>query len=311
MLYLTEADVRHLLPMKECVRLTRTVFERLKAGTALNQPRRRLIMPTRSVLHYMAGSDGQYFGAKVYATNAKTGAHFSFLLYRAEDAQPLALLEANYLGQIRTGAATGYASQVLARPDSRTVAVIGSGFQARTQLEAVVTALPIERARVWSRTPEKRDAFAAECTSAFGLPVTATATAEAAVRDADIVITATNSGKPVLEASWIASGTHINAIGSNQANRRELPGDLVQRCGLIVVDSREQARLESGDLLLALRDEDWSRVAELHELEPDARTSPEELTLFKSAGLAVEDVIAAGYVYEQAVATGAGRPVYS
>ncbi|MBZ5585820.1 MAG: ornithine cyclodeaminase family protein, partial [Acidobacteriia bacterium] len=135
MLYLTEDDVLRLLPMRDCIGLMRTAFERLASGEAVNQPRRRLILPTHSVLHYMAAGDPRYFGAKIYSTHPRHGAHFLFLLYRAEDAAPLAVIEANRLGQIRTGAASGLATTLLARPGARAVGVIGSGFQARSQLD--------------------------------------------------------------------------------------------------------------------------------------------------------------------------------
>ncbi len=312
MLFLTEADVRALLPMPEAIRLMRTVFEHLASGEALNQPRRRLVLKTGAVLHSMAASDGKYFGIKIYSTHPVRGAHFVFLLYRAEDGLPLALLEANYLGQIRTGAVSGLATQILAREGVETVGIIGSGFQARSQLEALCTAWPVQRARVWSRSPEKRAAFAAEASETLGIPVEAVETAERAVRDAGILITATNAREPVLESAWVAPGTHINAMGSNQARRRELPADLVRRADWIVVDSREHARMESGDLLLALDDQDWNspRLLEL----PDAigrgaslRSHPGQITIFKSNGLAAEDVIAAGYVYERAKESGRGR----
>lgn len=295
MLYLKEADVIRHLPMADCVGLMRTAFERLASGEALNHPRRRLILPTKAVLHYMAGSDGQYFGAKVYSTKPGHPPHFLFLLYRATDAELLAVIEANHLGQIRTGAASGYATSLLARPDSRTLGVIGSGFQARTQVEAIRAAMPgIERVKVWSRSPEKREAFARD------VGAEPAESAEAAVRGLDIVVTATSSGEPVLEEAWVAPGTHVNAMGSNQARRRELPGELVRRADLIVADSVEQSRMEAGDLLLA--DVEWDRVVELKEVASGraGRTRPEDVTIFKSNGLAVEDVIAAGLVYERA-----------
>ena len=227
MLYLTEADVLNLLPMSDCLALMRTTFERLASGEAINQPRRRLTLPTRSTLHYMAGSDGLYFGAKVYSTNPGHKPHFLFLLYRAADAELLAVIEANHLGQIRTGAASGYATQLLARADSRTAAIIGSGFQARTQVEAIRAAMPkVDRIRAWSRSAEKREAFARDC------GVDSATTAQEAVQDADIVITATNSGEPVIDSGWVSPGTHVNAMGSNQARRRELPADLVLRADL-------------------------------------------------------------------------------
>jgi ornithine cyclodeaminase/alanine dehydrogenase-like protein (mu-crystallin family) len=282
----------------------RTAFERLATGEAINQPRRRLVLPTRSVLHYMAASDGRYYGIKAYSTNLRYSPHFRLLLYRAEDAELLAILEANYLGQIRTGAASGLAASLLARPGSKTAAIIGSGFQARTQLEALLVAMPIERVRVWSRSEEKRTAFARECSERFGVPVEAAPSAELAIRGADILTTSTSAKDPVLDAAWVAGGTHINATGSNQARRRELPTELVMRAGLIAVDSLEQSRMESGDLLLAFQQEaDWQRTVEFKEVVAGraGRTSDAEITLFKSNGLAVEDVIAAGYVYERAI----------
>jgi ornithine cyclodeaminase/alanine dehydrogenase-like protein (mu-crystallin family) len=308
MLYLTEADVLRFLSMRECMSLMRTAFERLASGEAINQPRRRLILPTRSVLHYMAGSDGPYFGAKVYSTNPGHPPHFLVLLYRASDAALLAVIEANHLGQIRTGAATGFATSLLARPDAKTVGIIGSGFQARTQLEAIRTAMPgANDVRVWSRSADKRESFAREC------GVRVAESAEEAVREADIVVTATWSATPVIEDRWIRPGTHVNAVGSNQAKRQELPAELVRRADSIVVDSVEQSRMESGDLLLALEDEDWVRVTELKDVTTgrSGRKRPEDVSLFKSNGLAVEDVIAAAWVYERAREAGAGREVYS
>jgi alanine dehydrogenase len=307
MLYLTEQNVRDLLPMPVCIELMQTAFQRLASGEALNQPRRRLILPTGSVLHYMAAGDGRHYGAKIYATNPKSGAHFLFLLYRAADAQPLAIIEANNLGQIRTGAASGLATKLMSREDAATLAIIGSGFQAHTQLEAMLAVRKISEVRVWSRDPAKRTAFAAETnTRAFE-------TAEEAVRGAQIVVTATNAKEPVISSDWIEPGTHINAMGSNQANRREIPADLVHRADRIAVDSIEQARMEAGDLIMVLEEKDWSspRIVELKDVAAGrvhARTAPDEITLFKSIGLAVEDVIAAAFVYERAIAAGLGSP---
>ncbi|HWQ56638.1 MAG TPA: ornithine cyclodeaminase family protein [Bryobacteraceae bacterium] len=313
MLFLTESDVRQLLPMDEAVRLTRRAFEHLAAGEALNHPRRRLIVPGGSVLHYMVGSDGKYFGAKVYATHPRHGAHFSFLLYRSEDAAMLAVMEANYLGQIRTGAATGFATDVMARQDADTLGLVGAGFQARGQLEAVAAVRRLRSVKVWSRSAEKRQAFARDYPNLAVEPVE---TAEAAVRGAGIVVTVTFAKDPVLDASWIAPGTHVNAVGSNQAKRRELPTDLMTRADLIAIDSREQARMESGDLILSLGETAWSdpRVVELAEIaagRASARPGPDAITVFKSNGLAVEDVACAGFVYERAIEAGLGRTIDS
>jgi len=264
----------------------------------------------------MAGAFGDYFGTKIYSTHPKHGAHFLFVLYRAEDGRPLALIEANQLGQIRTGAASGVATDLMPRRDAETLGIIGSGFQARTQLEAMLQVRPIRSVRVWSRKPESRELFRLECSRSFGVALLAAASAREAVEDADIVVTATSAREPVIESEWISSGTHINAIGSNQASRRELPADLVLRADRIAVDSLEQALIESGDLVLALDDEGWrdERIVELKDIAAGrkaGRPRVDGVTIFKSNGLGLEDVAVAGYVYERARGAGLGRELYS
>jgi alanine dehydrogenase len=292
MFYFTESDVQALLPITEAIRLMRVAFEALKNDRAKNQPRRRLILESGSVLHSMAGAVGNYFGTKFYSSNPRYGAHFYFFLYDAKTARPLAMMEANHLGQIRTGAASGYATDLLASPKAATLAIIGSGFQARTQLDAIRAVRPIQTVRIWSRSEEKRRKFAEECS------VAAASSAEEAVRGADIVVTATNSKDPVIESLWISDGTLVNAMGSNVANRRELPGDLVKRAGRVVVDSLEQAKIEAGDLILA---DSWENVVELKDVE--SHYDPKHVTIFESIGLGIEDVAAGAFIYERALAT--------
>ena len=291
MLFVTEEQVRKLLPMRECIWLMREVFKDLRSGAALNQIRRRLFLPTGSTLHSMAGAWGKYFGTKIYSANPKFGANFFFLLFDGETARPLAQFEANYLGQIRTGAASGYATDVLAAPDASTLGIIGSGFQAQTQFEAISAVRPIKEVRVWSRNEAKREEFARS------IGAMTVATAEEAVRGAAIVATATSAKDPVLESGWIAAGTHVNAMGSNQAARRELPSELIARADLIVCDSIEQAKIEAGDLLLAPVDWADPRIVELAKV--DSRPGGAPVTIFESIGLGVEDVAAAAFVYEQ------------
>lgn len=292
MLFITEDQVKENLPMGEAVRLMRETFEQLRSGAAQNQPRRRMFLPTGTVLHSMAGAWGKYLGTKVYATNPRHGAaYFFFLLFDAENARPLALFDANYLGQIRTGGASGYATDVLAKKDAKTLAIIGSGFQARTQLDAMRVVRELGDIRVWSRNETNRYSFAVETKTR------AVDSAEEAVRGADIVVTATWSKDPVIEADWIEPGTHINAMGSNQAQRRELPSDLIARADLIAADAIEVAKIEAGDLLLA--PVDWSdpRIVDLAAVE--SRPAGNPITIFKSCGLGVEDVAAAAYIYER------------
>jgi ornithine cyclodeaminase/alanine dehydrogenase-like protein (mu-crystallin family) len=292
--------------MKEAVHRMRSVFESLADGSGLNQPRRRLILPTGSVLHSMAGAWGPYFGTKYYGTNARHGAHFFFTLFDAITARPVAMMQANFLGQIRTGAVSGFATSVMAKPDACTVGMIGSGFQAQTQLDAVAAVRNLKSVRVWSRSEEKRKAFALDCHVRLNLPVEATQTAEEAVRDADIVITATNAKEPVIEPAWVAHDAHVNAAGSNAATRRELPTGLVLKAACIAADSIEQARIEAGDLLLAFPTPEWPNVVELHSLLQGWHRSATGVTIFKSIGLGIEDVAAGAYVYEQAVQLGLG-----
>ena len=292
MFYFSEADVRELLSVRECVGLMQRAFEALAEGRAKYQPRRRLILETGSILHSMTGSFHNYFGTKFYSSNPRYGANFHFMLYDAKTAQPLAFMEANALGQIRTGAASGYAVDLLAAPEADTIGIIGSGFQARSQLEAIRAVRPIRTVRVWSRSEEKRSKFAEESGAI------AVSSAEEAVRGAQIVTTATYSKDPVIEDAWIAPGTVVNAMGSNVANRRELPAELVKRAGRIVVDSLEQARIEAGDLILA---DYWSNMIELQNVQ--RHYDPSDVTIFKSVGIGVEDVAAGACVYERGLAT--------
>jgi alanine dehydrogenase len=308
-LYLSEQDVLRFLDMPRAVSLMRDAFAELADRRVVNHPRRRVILPTGSVLHYMAAGDQRYFGAKIYSSNPKTGAHFLFLLYRAEDATPLALIEANHLGQIRTGAASGYATDILARPDAHVLGVLGSGFQAETQVAAISVVRRLTEIRVWSRQEERREAFAAQLREKGHAGAMAAESAEATVRDADILVTATNAKDPVFDADWVSPGTHINATGSNQAKRRELPPEILNRAAIIAVDSIEQADMESGDLLLARAEGKWNGEGLVELAEVRGRSNTNHITIFKSNGLAIEDVVAAGWVYERAVSEGVGRPI--
>jgi ornithine cyclodeaminase/alanine dehydrogenase-like protein (mu-crystallin family) len=306
-LFLTEADVRALLPMEKAIELVEHGFLHQAQGTALNHPRRRLQLNSSAMLHYMAAADlaSGYIGVKVYTTHPQTGAHFLVLLF-ASDGRPLAVIEANALGQIRTGAATAVATRRLALPDAAIVGLIGSGFQARSQLEAVARVRPVREVRVFSRSPDNRRRFAEEMAGSLGLPVTPVDSAEQAIRGCQIAITATTARDPVLLGEWLSEGTHVNAVGSNHARRRELDASAVNRASVVVVDSIEQARMESGDLLAAYGPDGaaWNQVIELADVlsgKAPSRTSASQITLFKSNGLALEDIAVAGHVYKSAI----------
>lgn len=291
MIHIDEMTVRKHLTMEQAIALLEEAFSAWASGRAQNQPRRRLVLPGGAVLHSLAGANETYFGTKVYSTHPKHGAWFHFLLYQATTARPLALFDANWLGQIRTGAASGLATRRWAMEGPATVAVLGAGFQARSQLEAVRAVRPVTRTLVWSRTADRAEAFAAE------MDAEVASTADEAVSQASIVITATSSREPLFDAASVRPGTHINAVGSNISNRREVPGEIFSRAGAIIVDSLEQTRIEAGDLLLALDESGWGQVQELK--AGNSRQNADDITVFKSVGLGLEDVAVAGWVYER------------
>lgn len=305
MLHITEQEVMANLSMAKAIELVEQSFRQLADGTAVNHPRRRVVLPTGSILHYMAAGNPEYFGIKVYSSNPKTGAHFQFLLYRSSDGLQVANIEANHLGRIRTGAASGVATKYLAREDADTLGIIGTGFQAETQLAALSNVRRLRDVRVWSRKADRRTQFALTCAEKFGVKVRATDTAREAIEGAGIVVTATNAKEPVLETAWISPGTHINAMGSNWLNRRELPTDLVlDRADLVAVDSVEDAYLESGDLMIPLSERPGAAFPAVDLCEVIAgrrrgRTSASQITIFKSNGLAAQDVAVAGHIVGQ------------
>lgn len=316
-LMLTEQEVAALLSMEEALAAVEAAMAQQGQGRAENRPRQR-VKAGQTMLHVLpaavtgssAGTGAARLGLKAYTTGPG-GARFWAMLF-AESGELLAILEADRLGQIRTGAATGVATKYLARPESRTAAVIGSGYQARTQLEAICKVRPISAARVWSRTPENAAAFAREMTARLGIPVEPAPSAESAVRGADVVVTITNAREPVLRGEWLEPGMHINAAGSNRASHRELDSSAVGRAGRIVVDDLAQARVESGDLIAAVAGgaARWEEMVELGSLVAGrvaGRPDPAAITLFKSNGIGLWDVAVASRVYELARERGVGR----
>lgn len=314
MLFLTENDVLDLFPMETAIERVEASFLAQAKHTAVNQPRTRLFLPGVS-LHYMAAAlpDDGLFGMKIY-TVSRGSFRFVVLLFDAAHGELLAFIEADHLGRIRTGAASGVATRHLSRPDASTSGVIGAGRQARTQLEAVAKVRNIHAARVFSRNEAHRREFAREMSRRLQIEIEPVDSAEAAARFGDVVITATTSREPVLKGDWLKPGAHVNAIGANMENRREVDDVLLRRASVIAVDFKPQARVESGDLIQGFRDSsgEWDRVAELWEIiagKRPGRKSPDEVTLFKSAGIALWDVAAAGAIYRKAVELGQGRGI--
>lgn len=316
-LLLREADVVALLPMHLALEAVEESLQHLADGSAVLHPRKRMSLPVpeKTHLHYMAAADvGRgYAGLKIYTWVGGT-LRFLVPLYKVASGELVALIEADHLGRIRTGAASGVASKYMARPEARTVGIIGTGGQARTQLEAVAAVRLLESVRCFGRDAERRAAFAREMTRKLGTPVGAVESAEQAVREAEIVITATTASKPVVLGAWLAPGAHINAIGANFSQKRELDDEAIHRAGIIAVDSREQSRHEAGDLIQSLKDDvaAWSVVKELSEIVTGGapgRTNERQITLFKSNGIAIWDVACAARIYELAMERGLGQPI--
>jgi alanine dehydrogenase len=314
-LLLSEADVRAILTMPMAMELTEESFRRLASGAAVSDPRHRLKLAEKGLLNYMAAADSQggYVGLKIY-TVSPSGVRFLVPLFSGHTGELLALIEANYLGQMRTGAASGVATKFLARDDARVAAMIGTGFQARGQLEAVALARKLELVRAYGRDAARRDQFAKDMTAKTGVRVAAVGSAEEAVRGAHIVTTITSSAKPVLFGKWLERGTHVNAAGVNFAEKAEIDAQTVERADLIAADSVEQAKIEAGDLIQAFgRDaKKWDDVRELCGIiaaKTPGRTNRDQITLYKSNGIAIEDIVVAGRVYELARDRNMGRDV--
>jgi ornithine cyclodeaminase/alanine dehydrogenase-like protein (mu-crystallin family) len=311
-LFLNETEVRNLLSMDSALQCVEASFVAQGKERAVNHPRERILLPHVS-LHYMAGAlpDLRQLGMKVY-TVTRDDLRFYVLLFDTESGRLLALMQADHLGRVRTGAASGIATKYLARQEASRVGLIGTGRQARTQLEAIARVRKLTRVKAFSRDENRLKSFCREMAERLGLAVEPASTVEEATRCGEIVVTATTARQPVVRGDWLQTGTHINAIGANMANRRELDDQAVSRAALIAVDSVEQSRKESGDLIQGLANlgRNWDGVVELHSVvtgKHPGRSSEEQITLFKSHGIALWDVAVAGLVYQRALKEGKGK----
>ena len=306
-LFLNEREVADLLPMDECIDVLDEAFSHAGAGETEIKPRSRMRMPG-GFFHFMAAADAGHnvFGYKAYPSfGGPGGAKMIVMLYDYESGALLACIEAGRMGQIRTGAASGLATRYMAKEGASTVAVIGTGGQARTQLAAVAAVRDINRVQVFSRREDRREEFARQSSERLNVEVVPAESAQACVDGADIVVAITSSRDPVLEAGWLAPGTHINAAGGNHWMRREIDEATVTQADLIVVDDLEQAKIECGDLMWpeARGSFRWDMVHELRDVvsgKVPGRPSEQSLTLFESMGIALEDIAAAQLVYRKA-----------
>ncbi len=313
-LLLTESDVTRLLRMEDMISALERAFQAYGRGAAVNRPRTRIQIPGLT-LHVMSAAlpSAGVLGLKAYAAGSG-GARFVVLAWNAETGRLEGVIEADRLGQMRTGGASGVATKYMARREAGVVGCIGTGWQAETQIEAVCAVRPVTWVRVFGRDADRRQGFAARMAERLRVPVDPAASAEAAVRESEIVITVTSAREPVLLGRWLRPGTHVNAAGVNWAQKRELDDEAVTRAARIAVDDRTQAAIECGDLIpLVERGAlTWDRVHELGEIvagRVPGRAAADEITLFESQGLAIEDMAAASLVLERARAEGVGQEI--
>ena len=307
-LFLTEEDAASLVKVGDAIDALEHVFSDWgNAGTA-NLPRQRAPVGERFFnLMGAAWQAGEVFGLKTYVDPT-----YHVALYSSRERRLLALIEANHLSQLRTGAASGLATRVLANTDAAVLGVIGAGKQAFAQVAAVCAVRPIVTVRVFSRSPESRVAFARRIEAELGVEAHPCASGEACVAGADVVVTITKSADPICRSEWLADGVHVNAAGANAASRRELDQTTVLRAAVRVTDDRQQAQVEAAEFIdLAAEGRlDWPSVHELGDIVTGrvvGRRSPGEITLFKSLGIGLEDVAFAQLVYRRALEAGLGR----
>jgi ornithine cyclodeaminase/alanine dehydrogenase-like protein (mu-crystallin family) len=305
-LYLSEQDVTSLVTPADALTVIEDSFRRLASGAAVNEPRKRLPLPD-GYFAVMAATDTElgYAGLKSY-TVVEGRLAFVVCLFSLADSTLAAVIEADRLGQVRTGAASGVAARCLARDGASSLGLIGCGWQAESQLAAITAAVPtFERTLAWCRTPERLRAFC-EATGAEA----AESAQEAAA--CDVVVTATTSQDPVLRGEWLVEGALVCAIGANHPTARELDNRVLDRASFVCCDSLAQARLESGDLIepVATGALDWLEVHELQEVvvgETTGRAGPRDIVVFKSNGIAVWDVAIGAETVGRARAAGVGR----
>lgn len=297
---LREQDVRSLLGANDAFISVEGVFKALAEGGAVNFPRHRSVAPGVT-LNMMSAASPKLDAACIKAypivrSDVTVGSSFILLVYRISTGELTGMIEAETLSQIRTGAASAVAAKYLADPDSRTMTLFGSGWQAEGQAIAITHALPhLEHISVVGRNQERVKQFCERLSPRLGIAVEVARNVREAVEEADIITTATGSTFPVFDGAWLRLGTHVNAVGSNFATKREIDSRTIGKASIIVVDDLEVARMESGDLIAADREVGlrWESVVPLSSVvaaKSHGRRSTDEITLFESQGIALEDL---------------------
>ncbi|HEX3918152.1 MAG TPA: ornithine cyclodeaminase family protein [Caulobacteraceae bacterium] len=317
---LSGADVAALLPMPACIDLMQQTMIAVSAGGARIPPRQVLPVSPGNLMGLMPGylAEPECFGLKLislFPNNPAAGlsSHLGLvMLFEAEHGQPVAILDAAELTAIRTAAVSGLATRLLAAPEAGDLAILGAGEQAHSHLAAMLAVRPVRRVRVWSRTPDHAVAFADAASQRHGLAIEVSASPRDAVLGADLVCTVTASPTPILEGAWIAPGAHLNLVGASRPNAAEVDTEMVARSRFFV-DFRQSAALEAGEYLRAV---EAGAITEAHILgeigevaagQVGGRLGAEDVTVFKSLGIAAEDLAAAHYALAAARAQGVGQ----
>lgn len=313
-LFLGEDDVEGLLTMGDAIEVLERAFTEQGRGEVVNHPRHR-VRNARSMFHYLYGAIPAMgvMGYKAY-TSSRAGIKFRVFLHEIDTGELLAIMDGNYMGMIRTGAATGVATRLLARKDSSVVGIFGAGWQARGQLMAVNEVCSITRFKAYSRREENRVGFARDMEELLGVEVVPVETPEEAVEGSDIVITSTTSAEPVFRGELLGEGVHVNAIGGNFLYKREIDERAVRKSDVVVVESREQSMMEAGEFLPLVEKGrlKWQGLIELGDLmvgRAQGRSDERQITLFKSLGIAMEDIAVAAHLYSLAKERGVGAEI--
>ena len=297
-LFLNESDVRQLLTMDLALDAVEESHRALSRAKAIDIPRQRTRLP-QTALHILQGAlpERDAIGYKAYTSN-RSGVRFLVHVFSAASGVLRVVLEGDYLGMMRTGAASGVATRVLARPDAEVLGVFGAGWQAEGHIEAIAAVRKLRRVKVFARHADKLAAFCAKMSERLQLDVVAAASPEETVRESDIVSTITTASTPLFDAAWLSPGTHVNGAGSNSVIRREIGEDVLKVCKPIVVDSVDTALKEAGDLLPLLEKGRLNerQMVELGDIilgRHPGRAKPEDITVFESQGMAIQDLAVA------------------
>ena len=300
-LYLNNTEVRALVGVQEAAARIEELFQQEAQGDVVNRPTTELPLP-RGFFRLKAGMTPGFgsYGFKAYGTG-----RYTVFVYNIENNALEGIVDAYALTEIRTAAVSAVGAKFMARPESSTLGIIGTGREARAQVPAICSTLPITSVKAYSRNPEHRELFACEMSEKLGLPVVAVDSGEACVRGCDVVVTMTNARDPVLAGAWLSPGTFVCAVGATTPERRELDEEAIRRAGTIAVEHLPQAEAECGELRYSVErgDLEWSRVTELKDIVSGripGRKTAAEITLFDTIGIGSEDVALATYALKMA-----------